>query len=262
MAVPLNAKRRARMEQMALAIHPSPTPTVLTLQSRTEPKMPLSGYEVFEFDKETKEADLARPHRLARPGLHRSGRGENAASAVDQKRRRTARPHAVRARLGAATDGRDRQRRLPASGRRLHHRISGGSGRSFPAPRNAHQGNQGENRSRRSRNGANHVRGTEPPSRRAKFIFKKLAEEKKKLDTKDPVVQKKIDKLFAETQKLVEKCLDEKSLEELDQELRDAKQAMSRSPKKANRPKCIRLLVPPPLSKQTQSAPRPTARRR
>jgi hypothetical protein len=56
-----------------------------------------------------------------------------------------------------------------------------------------------------------------------KVYLNKLAEEKKKLVTKDQVVQNKIDKLFDDTKKVVEKCLDEKRLQELEQELRDAK---------------------------------------
>ncbi len=54
----------------------------------------------------------------------------------------------------------------------------------------------------------------------------KLAEEKKKLDTKDPVVQAKINRLFSEIQKLVDRCLDDKPVEELADNLRDAKQGI------------------------------------
>jgi hypothetical protein len=56
-----------------------------------------------------------------------------------------------------------------------------------------------------------------------KVYLNKLAEEKKKLVTKDQIVQNKIDKLFDDTKKVVEKCLDEKKLVDLEQELRDAK---------------------------------------
>ncbi len=58
MSTPLNPKRRMRMEQVALAIHPTRTPTVLMLESRTEPKVPLPGYQIFEYDKETKDSAL------------------------------------------------------------------------------------------------------------------------------------------------------------------------------------------------------------
>jgi hypothetical protein len=61
-----------------------------------------------------------------------------------------------------------------------------------------------------------------------KIFLMKLAEEKKRLATKDPVVQQKIDKLFADTQQLIVKHLNEKGAEELAQDLRDAKKGGER----------------------------------
>ena len=54
--MPLNVKHRANIEQVALAIHPQLQPTVLEVKSRTRRDMPLAGYEVFEYEKDVKEA--------------------------------------------------------------------------------------------------------------------------------------------------------------------------------------------------------------
>jgi len=64
---PLSARRRGRTEQLALAVIPPGKSTQLTLQSRTEPKLPLSGYDVYEQAPDAKSASL----------LGRSGRQGN-----------------------------------------------------------------------------------------------------------------------------------------------------------------------------------------
>lgn len=55
---PLSARRRGRTEQLALAVIPPDRPTLLTLQARTEPKVPLFGYDVFEQTPDGKSAVL------------------------------------------------------------------------------------------------------------------------------------------------------------------------------------------------------------
>lgn len=45
---PLSTRRRGRIEQLAVALIPPDRPTRLLLQSRTEPRQPLPGYDVFE----------------------------------------------------------------------------------------------------------------------------------------------------------------------------------------------------------------------
>jgi hypothetical protein len=224
MATPLNAKRRARMEQVALAIHPTRTPSVLVLQSRTEPKVPLPGFFVYEYDKETKDSAL----------LGRTDWQGQISIAPSKKTLRTL----------AVKNGGELLARLPF--------VPGLDANVTAEIANDDYRLQAEGfvvglqeqlvdlfvRRELLRRGAlNKLDDGETDAAKslfaelsrlptAKTFSMKLMEEKKRLDTKDPVVQAKIDKLFSETQKLVDRCLDEKPIEELAGDIRDAKQGI------------------------------------
>ena len=224
MATPLNPKRRPRMEQVALAIHPTRTPSVLVLQSRTEPKVPLPGYQVFEYDKESKESAL----------LGRTDWQGQIAIAPTKK---------VLLFL-VLKDGGELLAHLPF--------VPGLDPRVTAEVRNDDYRMQAEgfviglqeelvdlyvHREMLRKGALNKIDAGEVDQAKEMFaelsrlptgkkFSMKLMEEKKKLDTKDPVVQVKIDKLFSETQKLVDKCLDEKPVEELADDLRNAKQGV------------------------------------
>jgi hypothetical protein len=224
MATPLNAKRRTRMEQIALAIHPMPTPTVLVLQSRTEPRVPLPGYQVFEYDKETKDSQL----------LGRSDWQGQIAVAPGKKVLRTL----------VVKNGGELLARLPF--------VAGLDPSVTAEIANDDYRMQAEgfviglqeqlvdlfvHRELLRRGALGRIDAGEIDQARELFgelsklptgkVFSaKLADEKKRLDTKDPVVQAKIEKLFTETKKLVDKCLDDKPIEELAEDLRDAKQGV------------------------------------
>ena len=58
MSSPLSSRRRGRIEQLAVAILPPNKPTRLVLQSRTEPRQPLPGYDVFEQARDGKSLSL------------------------------------------------------------------------------------------------------------------------------------------------------------------------------------------------------------
>jgi len=51
---PLSGRRRGRVQQLALAVVPPQQPTILTLQSRSEPKQALAGYEVYAHPPDAK----------------------------------------------------------------------------------------------------------------------------------------------------------------------------------------------------------------
>lgn len=53
---PLSGRRRGRVQQLALAVVPPRKPSVLVLQSRSEPKTPLAGYDVFAQPPNSKTA--------------------------------------------------------------------------------------------------------------------------------------------------------------------------------------------------------------
>ena len=227
MATPLNGKRRARMEQVALAIHPTRTPSVLTLQSRTEPKAPLPGYQVFEYDKDTKESatllgrsdwqgqiDIAPTQKMLRMLVVKDG-GELLARL----------PFVPGLEPSVTAEIANDDYRLQAEG--------------FIIGLQQELVDMYVHREMLRKGALNKIDAGELDQARemfaelsrlptAKNFSMKLAEERKKLDTKDPVVQAKIDKFFSETQKLVDRCLDEKPVEELADDLRNAKQGITK----------------------------------
>lgn len=233
MSTPLNAKRRTRMEQVALAIHPTHTPSILMLQSRTEPKVPLPGFHVFEYDKETKDSALL-------------GRTDWQGQISIQPGKKVLRTLAIKngsemlARLPfvpgldpiVTAEIANDDYRLQAEGfviglqeqlvdLYVHREIlRRGTIRRLEA------GETDE---------AKALFGDLSKLATAKTFTMKLLEEKKRLDTKDPVVQGKIDKLFTETQKIVDRCLDEKPIEELADDLRDAKQGIVKKDESAEK---------------------------
>jgi len=57
-AGPLSGRRRGRIEQLALAVIPPGKPTRLVLQSRTEPRQALVGYEIYVQSPDNKPPDF------------------------------------------------------------------------------------------------------------------------------------------------------------------------------------------------------------
>jgi hypothetical protein len=224
MATPLNAKRRVRMEQLALAIHPTATPTVLVLQSRTEPKVPLPGYQVYDYDKETKDSKL----------LGRSDWQGRIAVVPDTKVLRTlvvknggellARlPFVAGLEPSVTAEIANDDYRLQAEGF-----VIGMQDRLVDLfvqrelLRKWALGRIEDGEVEQARSLFNEL--AKLPT--GKIFSSKLADEKKRLDTKDPVIQAKIEKLFTETKKRVDQYLDDKAIEELADELRGAKQGV------------------------------------
>jgi len=211
--------------QVALAIHPTRTPSVLTLQSRTEPKAPLPGYQVFEYDKDTKESatllgrsdwqgqiDIAPTQKMLRMLVVKDG-GELLARL----------PFVPGLEPSVTAEIANDDYRLQAEG--------------FIIGLQQELVDMYVHREMLRKGAQNKIDAGELDQARemfaelsrlptAKNFSMKLAEERKKLDTKDPVVQAKIDKFFSETQKLVDRCLDEKPVEELADDLRNAKQGI------------------------------------
>jgi hypothetical protein len=223
MSTPLNVKRRPRMEQIALAIHPSPTPSVLSLQSRTEPKVPLPGYEVYEYDKGSKDAatplgrtnwqgqiSIAPTNKVLRFLVVKNG-GELLARL----------PFVPGLDPFVTAEIANDDYRLQAEGF-----IVGLQEQLIDLFAQREMLRRGA--IKRLEEGDIDVAKefydelSRLPTQRT--FSMKLMEEKKKLDTRDPVVQGKIDKLFKETQKNVDKFLDDKIIEELAQEIHEAKQ--------------------------------------
>jgi hypothetical protein len=55
---PLSNRRRGRVEQLALLVRPPLAPTQLLLRSRTQTHQPLAGYEIFAYGTDSKATDL------------------------------------------------------------------------------------------------------------------------------------------------------------------------------------------------------------
>jgi hypothetical protein len=224
MAVPLHAKSKSRREQIALAVHPSPTPTVLTVKSRTEPKTPLADYEVYDSDLTTKETTL-----LAR---------------TDWRGQVTLRPDEKKPlRLLLIKYGSDLLARIPVVpglDSQLTANIANMDSRLKAEGYitglqeevvDAYLHREILIRSIRAKIEAEDIEtantmfeelGRLPTG---KVFMNKLLDEKKRLQTKDSVVQAKIDRLFTDTQKVVEKCFDPNAITELEREFREAKKA-------------------------------------
>jgi hypothetical protein len=222
MATPLNAKRRARMEQLALAIHPARTSSVLVLQSRTEPKMPLPGYRVFEYDKQTnKSALLGRTDWRGRLSIH-PGKRILLNLAVKNGNELLARlPFVPGLDPTVTVEVANDDYRLQAEG--------------FVVGLQEELVDLYARRELLRKGAINKIDAGRLEEAKAlceelerlptgKTFLMRLTEERKKLDTKDAIVQAQIDKLFAKTQKNVDACLDEKVVDQLAQDLRDAKQ--------------------------------------
>ncbi len=58
MRTPISSRRRGRVQQLALGVVPPSRPSLLTLQTRAEPKQPLVGYDVYARAPDSKEAVL------------------------------------------------------------------------------------------------------------------------------------------------------------------------------------------------------------
>lgn len=55
---PLSNRRRGRVEQLALRVRPPMRPTQLVLRSRTQTSKPLAGYEIFAYGTDSRATDL------------------------------------------------------------------------------------------------------------------------------------------------------------------------------------------------------------
>ncbi len=55
---PLSNRRRGRVEQLALLVRPPHAPTQLVLRSRTQTSKPLAGYEIFAYGPDSRATDL------------------------------------------------------------------------------------------------------------------------------------------------------------------------------------------------------------
>ena len=55
---PLSARRRGRMEQLAVAVRAPAGETKLSLRSRIDPERPLAGYDVYAYGPQNKQTDL------------------------------------------------------------------------------------------------------------------------------------------------------------------------------------------------------------
>jgi hypothetical protein len=227
MATPLNDKRRPRMEQLALAVHPAKTPSEVILKSRTDPKDPLPGYLIYEFEKDSKDAAIL-------------------VGKTDWQGKVTIAPTGKVLRFLAIKNGQEMLGRLPV--------VPGLEPSILVEIRNDDFRLQAEGfviglqeelidifahrEMYRKRSLARLEEGeveqaqalfddlVKLPNNRAFSL--KLGDEKKRLPSKDIAVQGKIDKLFKETQDLVDKFLEEKPIAELTQELSDAKRGVKK----------------------------------
>jgi hypothetical protein len=212
---------------LALAVHPAKTPSEVILKSRTEPKDPLPGYLIYEYEKDSKDAAIL------------VGR-------TDWQGKVTVVPSPKVLRFLAIKNGHELLGRLPI--------VPGLEPTILVEIRNDDFRLQAEGfvvglqeelidlyahrEMYRKRALARLEEGEVDQAQQLydelgklstnRSFSLKLGDEKKRLASKDIAVQGKIDKLFKDTQELVDKFLDEKSIAELTQELSDAKRGLKK----------------------------------
>lgn len=218
---PLSSRRRGRFEQLALAVIPPRKPSVLTLTSRSAAAKPLAGYDVYVRGAESEQAVL----------LDRT----------DRRGRISVPPAASPLRILLVRSGRETLARLPVvpgllpelvaevanDDRRLEVEglITGLQEEMVDlvtrrevlfarARARIEAGEFGE--------AEELLRQLRALPTSAEFALI-LSAEQRKLHSEDPAAQAKIDAMFQDTQKLVQKYLDKAPIEAIHRELRKAR---------------------------------------
>ncbi len=234
---PLSSRRRGRVEQFALGVIPPGRPSVLTLQSRSDPQRALAGYDVYARPPEKRDPD-AKDSDAKNPGAKKAvllGR-------TDRQGRMTIEPADDPLRILVVRNGNEPLARLP---------IVPGLEPELTAlvpdddfrleAEGVITGLQEEMVDLVTQRTVLITR-TRARIRAGKFdeavkliellrslpdgpqFARTLAAQKKNLRSSDRSVQTKIDALFADTQELVQKYLAPEAIEEVWQELREAKE--------------------------------------
>lgn len=221
-ASPLSGQRRGRVEQLALALLPTDGPTRLVLRSRTDKNKPLAGYEVYRQLGDSKStAYLGRTDRRGAITLTPAGDATLRMLVIKNGDEILARLPVV---LGAQPEViapiSDDDQRLEAEG------FITGFQENLIDLVTQREVLQSQIRARiraRELDKAEALLSTLRQMKGRDDCLNDLNREKQKIYSKDTVVQRKIDKLFGDTQTLLRQYLDPTIIERLVQELREAR---------------------------------------
>ena len=251
---PLSGRRRGRVEQLALAVVPPQRPSTLVLKSRSEPRQLLAGYDVYAHPPDSRvvgqaahdvrvvaapSGDAEVLQVLAKP-VERLQRG----SRTDRQGRLTVPPVENPLRVLLVRNGGEPLARLPM--------VPGLQPELIAEIANDDQRLEAEGfltglqeelvdlvtrrevlfaltRARIEAGQLDKAGELIDELRRLdksqSDLAKVLAQQQRKARSDDPVVQAKIEKLFGDTQKLLDTYVDPEDTEELRRELRKAKQS-------------------------------------
>jgi hypothetical protein len=220
---PLSGRRRGRVEQVALAVHTHGRPTELIVQSRSEPDFVLVGYDVFGALPDSKITHLIGrtdgQGRVVIPAIPLPVRIVTIKSGRSLLARLPIVPGAIPRQIASIPN--DNQR-LEAEGfitglqENLIDLVTRRKVLEFKTKEAMKAGKLDEAGERVAELRSLHTR--------AEFV-RRLEREQQRLTTTDPFVQKKIDMLFADTRKLLEKFLDPEMINRLTRQLNEARAA-------------------------------------
>jgi hypothetical protein len=223
MRTPMSEKRRGRIEQLAIGIVPPHQPTTLTLQSRGNPRQVLAGYDVYVYSPRSAAGELL--GRSDRQGnlLVPPAKEPLRVLLVQSGDQALARLPIVPGRVPQITAPiPDDDQRLAAEGflngwqEALVDLVTQREVLLIQA-----RARLGEQRLDEAVKLLEQIR-----SLKTREVFsRELADAQRKTVSSDPGVQTKIDKLFAETQKLLQQHLDPAAVEKLADAIRAARAA-------------------------------------
>jgi hypothetical protein len=231
---PLSGRRRGRVEQLALAVVPPGRPTRLVLHSRSDKNKPLVGYEVYrQLEDGKRTVSLGRTDRFGAIAIE-PGEALLQMLVVKSGDEVLARlPIVLGLEPEVIAPVADDDQRLEAEG------FVAGFQESLVDLVTHRELLQSQIRARLRAGDLKDAEAILTDLRKLKGrddLMMDLNREKQKIFSSDAVVQRKIDKLFNDTQNLVRQYVDPTVIERLVGELRDARKAGAARPTEAAEP--------------------------
>lgn len=228
---PLGGRRRGRVETLALRVQGSQRATRLKIISRSEPKRPLSGYDVLAY---------APPNKTTRVVGRSDQRGEVLLPSADATlqilivqhgEERLARVPLVTGRASTAVvEVANDDLRLEVEGLMTgvqEQVVDHVAQRQLALARARKQLDDGE------LDGAQGVLDQLRRNELSDPLGRQLRDYQQRLKSPDPQVQAKLQRLFDDTQQAVSRFLDPREINDLDREIKDARQRATKAASKS-----------------------------
>lgn len=218
---PLSGRRRGRYEQLALAVASPGKPTRLTLRSRTKPRDPLVGYDVYSHPPDSTKTDLVgRTDRLGSVLVPPADHPLRVLLVRNGSEFLARLPLVPGIEAEVVADVRNDDQRLEAEGfiRGLQEELI-----DLVTRREVLMAQyQARFEEKKYDEAEKLIRQLRALETRDDFALH-LAQQQKKVFSADKLSQAKIDQMFSKTRKLVTTYLDPAILDQLDRQLREAR---------------------------------------